>query len=148
MAGEIREALLYDFNYNLFVANTMLPNVRNVEERQNAVKWLRFLKANAKTLPELRLRNEFMSHLVKGVQAGVLAAPFDNPPSNVPLMSMISLLPPEDFDNDDDPTACRGSRRRSTLMQKSPDAGDFLAAQPIPDVGAFCYIAVLTKKNS
>ncbi|XP_015118411.1 uncharacterized protein LOC107042054 [Diachasma alloeum] len=147
MAGEIREALLYDFNYSFFVANTMLPNVRNVEERQNVFKWLRFLKTSAKTLQELKLRNEFMNHLVKGVRAGVLSAPFDNPPSNIPLMSMISMLPPVDFD-DEDPTVCRGSPRNSAIMQRSPDAGDFLAAQPIPDVGAFCYVAVLTKKNN
>ncbi|XP_011303232.1 uncharacterized protein [Fopius arisanus] len=125
----------------------MLPNVRNVEDKQNAVKWLRFLKTSAKSLQELNLRNEFMDHLVKSVQAGVMSPPFDTPPPNSSLTSMISLLPVVDLDAED-PSSCRGSRRTSAIMQRSPDAGAFLAAQPIPDVGAFCYVAVLTKKNN
>lgn len=37
--------------------------------------------------------------------------------------------------------------RRSELLRRSPDGGEFLLSQPIPDVGAFCYIAVLSKKK-
>lgn len=39
------------------------------------------------------------------------------------------------------------ARKIPELMRRSPDAGEFLAAQPIPEVGAFCYVAVLTKKK-
>lgn len=40
-----------------------------------------------------------------------------------------------------------GKGRRSELLRRSPDGGEFLLSQPIPDVGAFCYIAVLSKKK-
>lgn len=32
------------------------------------------------------------------------------------------------------------------LYENSPDGGAFLAAQPIPRCGAFCYLAVVARK--
>ena len=34
---------------------------------------------------------------------------------------------------------------RPFIYQQSPDGGAFLAAQPIPRCGAFCYLAVISK---
>jgi len=31
------------------------------------------------------------------------------------------------------------------LYRQSPDGGAFLAAQPVPKCGAFCYLAVVSK---
>lgn len=42
----------------------------------------------------------------------------------------------------------RSSTRKPEIVRRSPDGGEFLAGQPIPDVGAFCYLAVLTKKGN
>lgn len=39
------------------------------------------------------------------------------------------------------------SGERPMLMRQSPDGGAFLAAQPIPKCGAFCYLAVVSKKK-
>ncbi|XP_024945022.1 uncharacterized protein LOC107271944 [Cephus cinctus] len=161
MSHNLRESLMYDCNYNLFLVKTMLPNVRNVQDRQTAVRWLRFLKNCAKSIDEMRLRNDFMYYLVLNVQEGVLKAPFNKPPPNAPLMSIASLLPGttdilEEGDTsnekfgkiDQTASGVAGIPKKSQIMQRSPDGGEFLASQPIPDVGAFCYMAVITKKRN
>ncbi|KAK2582779.1 hypothetical protein KPH14_005044 [Odynerus spinipes] len=153
MSHEQQESLLYDWNYNLFCVKTMLPNVRNIQDRQTVVKWLRFLKNSARSVDEMRLRNDFMYFLVLNVQGGELKAPFNKPPPNKSLLSMAKLLP---ADTDEETQRVDefaklgrtiGRGRRSELLRRSPDGGDFLVSQPIPDVGAFCYIAVLSKEK-
>lgn len=31
MSNELKDSLIYDCNYNLFLAKTMLPNIRNIQ---------------------------------------------------------------------------------------------------------------------
>ncbi|XP_015190987.1 PREDICTED: uncharacterized protein LOC107074251 [Polistes dominula] len=153
MTHELQESLLYDWNYNLFFVKTMLPNLRNIQDRQTVVRWFRFLKNCTKSIDEMKLRNKFMYFLVLNVQDGELKTPFNKPPPNQPLLTMTNLL---SVDADDKMQKVGkitklknmiGQGRRSELLRRSPDGGDFLLSQPIPDVGAFCYIAVLSKKK-
>lgn len=37
------------------------------------------------------------------------------------------------------------TKGKPMLYQNSPDGGAFLAAQPIPRCGAFCYLAVVSR---
>ncbi|KAI4478469.1 hypothetical protein M0804_011792 [Polistes exclamans] len=153
MMHELHESLLYDWNYNLFCVKTMLPNLRNIQDRQIVVRWLRFLKNCTKSIDEMKLRNNFMHFLVLNVQEGELKTPFNKPPPNQSLLSMTNLLSvdtDEKMQKDGRFTKLKnmiGQGRRSELLRRSPDNGDFLLSQPIPDVGAFCYIAVLSKKK-
>ncbi|XP_046737978.1 uncharacterized protein LOC124406583 [Diprion similis] len=157
MSTELRDSLVYDCNYNLFIVKTMLPNIRNIQDRQTTVRWLRYLKTGANTIDEMKLRNDFMYYLVLNVQEGVLKPPFDKPPlPGSSIMSMANLLPgvseggvcdmnpPKTIKSGDSVNA--GGAQRSEIMRRSPDGGAFLASQPIPDVGAFCYLSVITKK--
>ncbi|KAF7393256.1 hypothetical protein HZH66_009089 [Vespula vulgaris] len=140
MAQELQESLLYDWNYNLFCVKTMLPNLRNIQDRQTAVRWLRFLKNCAKSMNEMKLRNDFMYFLVLNVQEGELKEPFNKPPPNQPLLTMTNLLPAdadekiqkaERFTKE---KTTIGKGRRSELLRRSPDGGEFLLSQPIPDI--------------
>jgi hypothetical protein len=36
--------------------------------------------------------------------------------------------------------------KKPLIYENSPDGGAFLAAQPIPRCGAFCYLAVVARK--
>lgn len=38
-----------------------------------------------------------------------------------------------------------GETQKPLLYQHSPDGGAFLASQPIPRCGAFCYLAVVSR---
>ena len=38
-----------------------------------------------------------------------------------------------------------GEGQMPLLYEQSPDGGAFLASQPVPRCGAFCYLAVVTK---
>ncbi|XP_035743586.1 uncharacterized protein LOC118451292 [Vespa mandarinia] len=90
---------------------------------------------------------------VLNVQEGELKIPFNKPPPNQPLLTMTNLLPADaDEKIQKADTFAKqknmiGKGRRSELLRRSPDGGEFLLSQPIPDVGAFCYIAVLSKKE-
>ncbi|KAI4498217.1 hypothetical protein M0802_006703 [Mischocyttarus mexicanus] len=154
MTHELHESLLYDWNYNLFCVKTMLPNLRNIQDRQTVVRWLRFLKNCTKSIDEMKLRNDFMYYLVLNVQEGELKTPFNKPPPNQSLITMKNMLQLVDADEKIEKIdkfaklkSMMGKGRRSELLSRSPDGGDFLLSQPIPDVGAFCYIAVLSKKK-
>lgn len=103
----------------------------------------------------MKLRNDFMYHLVTAVQEGTeLKSPFNQFPPSGPLKGLAYLLtggpagkkeaggsgsmgecetPPED-DAD-----------KPMVHKQSPDGGAFLAAQPVPRCGAFCYLAVVSK---
>lgn len=48
---------------------------------------------------------------------------------------------------DGDGGAGGGKTSKPMLYQSSPDGGAFLASQPIPRCGAFCYLAVVSKGN-
>lgn len=114
--------------------------------------------ASNKTTAEMKLRNDFMYHLVTAVQEGAeLKAPFNQYPPSAPLKGLAYLLtgggvagskkdaagaatavcePPPEDDAADKPTVVHG---------QSPDGASFLAARPVPRCGAFCYLAVINK---
>lgn len=118
-------------------------------------RWTQKLLASNKTTAEMKLRNDFMYHLVMAVQEGSeLKPPFNQYPPFTPLKGLAYLLtggtagkkdaggggataeceaPPED-DAD-----------KPMVYRQSPDGGAFLAAQPVPRCGAFCYLAVVSK---
>ncbi|KAI5746845.1 uncharacterized protein LOC103509149 [Diaphorina citri] len=140
------EDLNYDCNYNIFLAKQYLPNLRSMTDRQKASKWMRKLLSCAHTMDEMKLRNDFMYYLVLNLQAGELQAPFTLcPPPPGPLSSLLALLPQDKSP----PTGClateciQDSQDLPLLYRQSPDGGAFLAAQPVPRCGAFCYLAVV-----
>lgn len=45
----------------------------------------------------------------------------------------------------DKSAAEQAGAQQPLLYQHSPDGGAFLASQPIPRCGAFCYLAVVSK---
>lgn len=45
----------------------------------------------------------------------------------------------------DKSAAEQGGASQPLLYQHSPDGGAFLASQPIPRCGAFCYLAVVSR---
>ena len=179
---ELVEDLNYDFNYNMFILKTALRSVKSMQDRKLALQWLHKLSTCNKTLEDLKLRNEFMYHLVSGLRAGELCPPFDAPPPDVGLSCIAHMLPGwTDPDSDGEPgSGEKGSGKgvcgcSSTPASKasgaggvggagaagaaveppeplvqalSPDGGAFLANQPMPRCGAFCYIAVLCKRSS
>ncbi|XP_022916690.1 uncharacterized protein [Onthophagus taurus] len=146
---EALEDLNYDFNYNLFLAKTMLTLLHNVSDRQRAVRWMRKLAVCNRTIDEMKLRNDFMYYLVMNVQNGELRPPFlDNPPPG-PLPPIAHMLPggAEAMSGPDGKwtDASQLNEQKPLLYQHSPDGGAFLAAQPIPRCGAFCYLAVVSR---
>lgn len=111
--------------------------------------------ASNKSLTEMKLRNDFMFHLVTAVQDGEIKPPFNQYPPLAPLSSLTYLLTGRS------PNASGKDTKKDTgawecelpdedadtpmLYRQSPDGGAFLAAQPIPKCGAFCYLAVVSK---
>ncbi|XP_049940775.1 uncharacterized protein LOC126416937 [Schistocerca serialis cubense] len=159
---ELVEDLNYDFNYNMFILKNALRSLPKHDSRPLALQWLHKLSSCNKTLEDLKLRNEFMYHMVNGLRAGELCPPFDSPPPDVPLTCMAHMLPGANLDAEgDDKESAKGvcgcssgltskaSGPPEPLVQAlSPDGGAFLANQPMPRCGAFCYIAVLCKRSS
>lgn len=63
-----------------------------VLDRQNAVRWLRFLMNAGNNIVEMRLRNDFMHYLVLNLQESHLRPPFDKPPPNIDHLREIADL--------------------------------------------------------
>ncbi|CAH1108240.1 unnamed protein product [Psylliodes chrysocephalus] len=142
--GEAAENLNYDCNYNMFLAKIMLSNLPTNEDRQKAVKWMKKLTNCNRSIEEMKLRNDFMYYLVVNIQQGQLQAPFtENPPPSA-LPSIAHLLPGGTADMEDTEES-RQPTMKPMLYENSPDGGAFLAAQPVPRCGAFCYLAVVAK---
>ncbi|XP_022916691.1 uncharacterized protein [Onthophagus taurus] len=123
---EALEDLNYDFNYNLFLAKTMLTLLHNT--------------TSCEMDAEIGVMN---------VQNGELRPPFlDNPPPG-PLPPIAHMLPggAEAMSGPDGKwtDASQLNEQKPLLYQHSPDGGAFLAAQPIPRCGAFCYLAVVSR---
>ncbi|XP_024944779.1 uncharacterized protein LOC107271750 [Cephus cinctus] len=147
-----KASLNYDCNYNLFLAKRLIRDIVRVQDRQNAVKWLRFLMASNKTVSEMQLRNDFMYYLVLNLQEGSLRPPFNSPPPISAGLTDIAGLIPSKIDNTetaDDVTSTLDAptSEKPMVMSKSPDGGAFLAVQPVPHQGSFCYLAITTKKD-
>lgn len=127
-----------------------------VAEKTNVTRWVHKLLSSNKTMSEMRLRNEFMFHLVIAVQEGELRPPFNQNPPSSPLSNLRYLLSgaaanPNEKDTKKDSSAweCDDSdgedADKPMLYKQSPDGGAFLAAQPVPKCGAFSYVAVVSK---
>ncbi|XP_050511699.1 uncharacterized protein LOC126887847 [Diabrotica virgifera virgifera] len=144
--GEAAENLNYDCNYNMFLAKIMLSNLSTNEDRQKAIKWMKKLTNCNRSIEEMMLRNDFMYYLVVNIQQGELQPPFtENPPSSA-LPNIAHLLPGGIADMETAEEE-RPSARGPMLYEKSPDGGAFLAAQPVPRCGAFCYLAVVARDS-
>jgi len=96
-----------------------------------------------------------MFQLVMTVQEGTLKAPFNQYPPSLPLNNLAYLLTgsaPNSGGKDGKKGAgawecdlTSEDTEKPMLYRQSPDGGAFLAAQPIPKCGAFCYLAVVSK---
>ncbi|BES99195.1 Hypothetical protein NTJ_12012 [Nesidiocoris tenuis] len=153
--AESQEDLNYDFNYNQFLGRSLMVNLRSAQEKQLVFRWLRKLSKSNRNVTEMRLRNQFMYALLMNLQEGQLHPPFREPPPAGPLPSFAQMLPggtegaggSGSFRGQIDPRAggWETSSQRPLLYKHSPDGGAFLAAQPIPKCGAFCYLAIVSK---
>lgn len=125
------------------------------EEKHCVNRWVHKLLASNKTVAEMKIRNDFMFQLVMTVQEGTLKAPFNQYPPSLPLNNLAYLLTgsaPNAGGKDGKKGAgaweCDLSSEdteKPMLYRQSPDGGAFLAAQPVPKCGAFCYLAVVSK---
>ncbi|XP_030745203.1 uncharacterized protein LOC115874245 [Sitophilus oryzae] len=142
------EDLNYDCNYNMFLAKTMLPNLNKTDDRQKAVRWMKKLATCNKSIEEMKLRNDFMYYLVVNIQQGELQPPFTDPPPASALPDIAHLLPGgvAEVDLEEWREHAAGGTKKPMLYENSPDGGAFLAAQPIPRCGAFCYLAVVARE--
>lgn len=100
----------------------------------------------------MRLRNDFMYYLVLNIQSGELKPPFTEKPAAGRLPMLAQVLPggPEALSDLEGAGKwaegdLQSKEGKPVLQQRSPDGGAFLAAQPIPRCGAFCYLAVVSK---
>ncbi|XP_014255037.1 uncharacterized protein LOC106669808 [Cimex lectularius] len=153
------EDLNYDCNYNLFLAKSLIPHLEEQKARQKAMGWLKKLVHSNRTIDEMKLRNDFLYHLVLNINNGKLEPPFDKNPPSGPLTAIAQLLPGgganvqhNTFGGDiaqqnilPAGTGVMGKTERPMVDQSSPDGGAFLSSQPIPKCGAFCYLAVMSK---
>ncbi|XP_067005638.2 uncharacterized protein [Anabrus simplex] len=147
--SDLAADLNYDCNYNMFLTKTMLNNLKSRTDRTCVMKWLNKLSNCNRSIDEMRLRNDFMYYLVLNVQNGELRPPFN---SNPPAGKLQAQLLPGGTDVIKKETSSshpclmketgKQKQDRPVIYQNSPDGGAFLAAQPIPRCGAFCYLAV------
>nr|CAI5870261.1 unnamed protein product [Callosobruchus analis] len=145
--GEQAENLNYDCNYNMFLAKIMLSNLTRTEDRQRAVKWMKKLTTCNRSIEEMKLRNDFMYYLVINIQQGELQPPFTENPPTAQLPNIAHLLPGgiAEVEVDEFGEQQPSSANKPMLYENSPDGGAFLAAQPVPRCGAFCYLAVVAR---
>ncbi|VVC32256.1 Domain of unknown function DUF4485 [Cinara cedri] len=143
--------LNYDMNYNLFLLKTSMQNLKSAQDKHSVNRWVHKLLASNKTLAEMKLRNDFMYHLVTSVQEGELRPPFNQYPPSSPLSNLTYLLTgnaPSAGNKGGGSFECDLSSEETDkpmLHRQSPDGGAFLAAKPVPKCGAFCYLAVVSK---
>lgn len=125
----------------------------------------------------MKLRNDFLYYLVLNAQEGELRPPFNEAPPNGPLLELAKMLVSinkyntillyylHSFGNVRiifKPTGAEAQlegagkwaeggipvkSQKPMLYSYSPDGGAFLAAQPIPRCGAFCYLAVVSRSK-
>ncbi|KAF7381374.1 hypothetical protein HZH66_013768 [Vespula vulgaris] len=100
----------------------------------------------------MRLRNDFMHYLVLNLQESQLRPPFDKPPPSIECLTDIAKLIPGKSEVTDDGVDSMTKledliEEKSMIMSLSPDDGAFLASQPVPHHGSFCYLAITTKKK-
>ncbi|KAL1488655.1 hypothetical protein ABEB36_014455 [Hypothenemus hampei] len=99
-----------------------------------------------RSIEEMKLRNDFMYYLVVNIQQGELLPPFTEPPPQSPLPDITHLLPGGVVSPPLDDWGEKSQSHKPMLYENSPDGGAFLAAQPVPRCGAFCYLAVVARE--
>ncbi|XP_055614662.1 uncharacterized protein LOC129760988 [Uranotaenia lowii] len=138
---ELLQELNYDFNYFLHQIRT---HSRRLDQGQRRLveAWIDKLAHTNQTLEEVRLRNDFLFYLSSNCEQGTLQAPFDQRPPPGYVLNATHLIPTETpktlFENSQSP--------QTELFRRSPDGGAFLVSQPVPRCGAFCYLAIVSKR--
>lgn len=161
------EDLNYDFNYNLFIAKTLVGNLQKQEDKNRSIRWMKKLSTCNRTINEMSLRNDFMYYLIVNMQNGELQPPFNENPPQKPLPSIAHFLVTillfwrrssadllfqpggaegKTTENKQFEDAQGSAPKKPFIYAHSPDGGEFLTAQPIPRCGAFCYLAVVARK--
>lgn len=84
--------LNYDFNYNLFIAKTLVSNLQKQEDKNRSLRWMKKLSTCNRTINEMNLRNDFMYYLIVNMQNGELQPPFNENPPQKPLPSIAHFL--------------------------------------------------------
>lgn len=99
----------------------------------------------------MKIRNDFLYHLVAAVQDGELKPPFAWYPPGTELVHLTYLLTGKD---DKGKTAeaveCEGVAPGEEtivpdLYNPSPNPKDFLIGHPVAKCGAYCYLSVISK---
>ncbi|XP_055844002.1 uncharacterized protein LOC129910594 [Episyrphus balteatus] len=138
--------LNYDFNILLHQFENSLHDRLNNSDKRLAIAWINKLKSESSSIEEAYLRNDFLYYLVQSVEVGCLKPPFDQKPPNGRILSLKNVLPVNikaKLEN-----APKPSQPRPEIFERSPDKGAFLAAQPVPRSGAFCYLAIVSKEKN
>lgn len=107
-------------------------------DRRVGTAWVSKLKDFTQRTADMKTRNKIMISLIRQVQTGFLAHPFNMMPN---FQSLAAVTIP-----DVDPgTALTDHLKLPQIMRQSPDQGAFLVSQPVPKCGAFCYLAVVSR---
>lgn len=155
------QKLNYDFNLQQFMFNSQNVNLlKNARDRAVAVAWVNKLTTSASNQEEAELRNDFLYYLNQHCNNGELVPPFKENPPKGPLFNILNLLvrislglcfdsqlyfQPDEVKAGAAKARKDKKKRKAEIFEKSPDKGAFLAAQPVPRCGAFCYLAVVSK---
>ncbi|GLV35468.1 hypothetical protein CBL_01383 [Carabus blaptoides fortunei] len=125
--------MFYDeeFKFLLYLARPYVTLMKKGKDSTRAAGWLQKLcTIQDKSCTSMKqLRNDYMRSLIGYLQDLRLVGLFKTFP-------MLKSLPPlEEF-------ASSGRKNRSPLHPNSEETAEFLAAQHIPNEGAFCYVAI------
>lgn len=106
-----------------------------------------YLNTSGSTIQEARERNNFFRHLFNCCQTRTFTPPFHKKPPNVNILNLnksqrgyVTMQKEEVPKQSIDP-----SKPLNEFLERSPDKGAFLMAQPVPRCGAFCYLAVVSR---
>ncbi|XP_063221191.1 uncharacterized protein LOC134530364 [Bacillus rossius redtenbacheri] len=133
------ESLNTNFNFNMIIARKLFGTLPTRNDRELVRQWIRKLKSCTSSINEMKLRNNFMFHLVINLRTGCLLHPFNKPPKQGPLnMAYASVDQCKGSDSGSDADSERAPRN----LPQPPPAARFLVPAPMPKVGAVCYMAM------
>ncbi|XP_063230457.1 uncharacterized protein LOC134535319 [Bacillus rossius redtenbacheri] len=149
-----------DFNYNMVLANHMVTYLQSAMDRQLVRRWLERLRRYRRSRRQMAVRNELMYRLARNLNDAALRPPFTEVPPSGPLEACLHQLSSDDSSGEEKEQKAPGKEedrpwweavdsargeQRPLVHDRSPDGGAFLAAQPVPRCGVFCYLAVVAK---
>lgn len=117
-------------------------------ERTIVFAWMRYLNQNGVTIQEAHERNNFFRHLLNCCRTRTFTTPFHKKPPNENILNLNkSQRGYVTIQNEEVPQEDLGmaSNVLKTVLERSPDKGAFLMAQPVPRCGAYCYLAVVSR---